>query len=169
MSSGKIVQVIGPVVDIEFPAAKLPAIYNAIHIPLSTKEKPGDGGHLTVEVASHLGDNLVRAISLGPTDGLQRGMEATDTGAPLTVPVGRPCLGRLMDVLGEPKDERGPIQSKDRLPIHRPPPPFVDQVTKPQIFETGVKVWISWNPIKKAAKWDFLAAPESAKPSSFWS
>jgi len=82
MSTGKIVQVIGPVVDMEFPAGKLPAIYNAIHIPLSTKEKPGDGDHLTVEAASHLGDNLVRAISLGTTEGLQRGMEAIDTGAP---------------------------------------------------------------------------------------
>src|SRR5258706_2786110 len=152
MSSGKIVQVIGPVVDIEFPAGKLPAIYNAIHIQLSHKAKPGGGGHLTVEVASHLGDNLVRVISLGPTDGLQRGMEAMDTGSPLTVPVGRPCLGRLMDVLGEPKDERGPIQSKDRLPIHRPPPPFVDQVTKPQIFETGVKVLDLLEPYQKGGK-----------------
>src|ERR1700761_4716361 len=136
MSTGKIVQVIGPVVDIEFQAGKLPAIYNAVHIPLSTKEKPGDGGHLTVEVASHLGDNVVRAISLGPTEGLQRGMEAKDTGAPLTVPVGRECLGRLMDVLGEPKDERGPIGAKNTSPIHKPAPAFVDQVTKPQIFET---------------------------------
>ncbi len=152
MSSGKIVQVIGPVVDIEFPAGKLPAIYNAVLIPLSTKEKPGDGDHLTVEVASHMGDNLVRAISLGPTDGLQRGLEATDTGAPLTVPVGRGCLGRLMNVLGEPKDERGPIQSKDRLPIHRPPPPFVDQVTKPQIFETGIKVMDLLEPYQKGGK-----------------
>ena len=83
MSTGKIVQVIGPVVDMEFPAGKLPSIYNAVHIPLSTKEKPGDGGHLTVEVASHMGDSVIRAISLGPTDGLQRGMEATDTGASL--------------------------------------------------------------------------------------
>src|SRR5436309_9428758 len=124
MSTGKIVQVIGPVVDLEFPAGKLPAIYNAIQIPLSTKEKPGDGDHLIVEAASHLGDNLVRAISLGPTDGLQRGMEATDTGGPLSVPVGRSCLGRLMNVLGEPKDERGPIQTKDRSPIHKPAPSF---------------------------------------------
>src|ERR1700730_2472714 len=152
MSSGKIVQVIGPVVDIEFPAGKLPAILNTVHIPLSTKEKPGDGGHLTVEVASHLGDNLVRAISLGPTDGLQRGMEAIDTGAPLTVPVGRSCLGRLMNVLGEPKDERGPIETKTRLPIHRPAPSFVDQETKPQIFETGIKVVDLLEPYQKGGK-----------------
>jgi len=152
MSTGKIVQVIGPVVDLEFPAGQLPAIYNAIHIPLSTKEKPDDARHLTVEAASHMGDNLVRAIALGPTDGLQRGMEAQDTGAPLTVPVGRSCLGRLMNVLGEPKDERGPIESKDRLPIHRPAPAFVDQDTQTQIFETGIKVIDLLEPYQKGGK-----------------
>jgi F-type H+-transporting ATPase subunit beta len=152
MSTGKIVQVIGPVVDMEFPAGKLPAIYNAIHIPLATKEKPGEGDYLTVEVASHMGDNIVRAISLGPTEGLQRGMDVTDTGAPLTVPVGRPCLGRLMNVLGEPKDERGPIDSKERLPIHRAPPTFIDLETKPQIFETGVKVIDLLEPYQKGGK-----------------
>src|SRR6185437_1703687 len=99
---------IGPVIDIEFPAGKLPAIYNAVHIPLpATKDRPGDGDSvLTVEVASHLGDNQVRAIALGPTEGLKRDMDARDTGAAVTVPVGRACLGRLMNVLGEPKDER---------------------------------------------------------------
>jgi len=152
MSTGKIVQVIGPVVDLEFPAGKLPAIYNAIHVPLSTKDKPGDGNHLTVEVASHMGDNLVRAIALGPTDGLQRGMEANDTGGPLTVPVGRSCLGRLMNVLGEPKDERGPIETKDRAPIHRAAPSFVDQQTRPQIFETGIKVIDLLEPYQKGGK-----------------
>ena len=152
MNTGKIVQVIGPVVDIEFSAGKLPAIYNAIHVPLSTKEKPGDGHYLTVEVASHMGDNLVRAIALGPTDGLQRGMDAQDTGAPLTVPVGRSCLGRLMNVLGEPRDERGPIESKDRLPIHRAAPSFVDQETKTQIFETGIKVIDLLEPYQKGGK-----------------
>ncbi len=152
MSSGKVVQVIGPVVDLEFPAGKLPAIYNAVYIPLSTKEKPGDGNRLVVEVASHMGDNIVRAISLGPTEGLQRGMEAIDTGAPLTVPVGRNCLGRLMNVLGEPKDEKGPIETKDRLPIHRPPPAFIDQETKPQIFETGIKVVDLLEPYQKGGK-----------------
>ncbi len=152
MSSGKVVQVIGPVVDLEFAAGKLPAILNAVHIPLSTKEKPGEGHHLTVEVASHVGDNLVRAIALGPTDGLQRGMEALDTGAPLTVPVGRNCLGRLMNVLGEPKDERGPIQTKDRAPIHKSAPAFVDQETKTQIFETGIKVIDLLEPYQKGGK-----------------
>ncbi len=154
MSTGKIVQVIGPVVDIQFPAGKLPAIYNAIHIPLpASKEKPGDGAHvLTVEVASHLGDEQIRAIALGPTEGLQRGMDANDTGAPVSVPVGRACLGRLMNVLGEPQDERGPIETKERSPIHRPPPPFVDQETKPQIFETGIKVIDLLEPYQKGGK-----------------
>src|SRR5438132_3493169 len=124
MSSGKVVQVIGPVVDMEFTAGNLPAIYNAVRV----------GDRLTVEVASHLGDNLVRAIALGPTEGLARGTEAKDTGAPLTVPVGRECLGRLMNVLGEPKDEQGPITAKNRSPIHRAAPAFVDQETKPHIF-----------------------------------
>ena len=154
MSAGKIVQVIGPVVDLQFPAGKLPAIYNAIHIPLPTsKENPGDGPHvLTVEVASHLGDEQVRAIALGPTEGLQRGLDATDTGAPVTVPVGRSCLGRLMNVLGEPQDERGPIEAKKKSPIHRAPPAFVDQETRPQIFETGIKVIDLLEPYQKGGK-----------------
>lgn len=154
MSTGKIVQVIGPVVDIEFSAGKLPAIYNAVQIPLlASKDTPGDGASsLVVEVASHLGDNQVRAIALGPTEGLQRGMEANDTGAPLSVPVGRACLGRLMNVLGEPKDERGPIQTKDVSPIHKPAPSFADQETKPQIFETGIKVVDLLAPYQKGGK-----------------
>jgi F-type H+/Na+-transporting ATPase subunit beta len=154
MSSGKIVQVIGPVVDIQFPAGKLPSLYNAVTIALpAVKGKPGDGaGVLTVEVASHLGDEQIRAIALGPTEGLQRGLEAIDTGAPLSVPVGRACLGRLMNVLGEPQDERGPIQTKDRLPIHRPAPPLVEQQTKPQIFETGIKVIDLLEPYQKGGK-----------------
>jgi F-type H+/Na+-transporting ATPase subunit beta len=154
MNSGKIVQVIGPVVDIEFPAGKLPPIYNAVHIPLpASKDRPGDGeAVLTVEVASHLGDNQVRAIALGPTEGLKREMEARDTGAPVTVPVGRSCLGRLMNVLGEPQDERGPIEAKDHLPIHRAPPPLIDQETTPKIFETGIKVIDLLEPYLKGGK-----------------
>jgi len=154
MSSGKIVQVIGPVVDIQFPAGKLPAIYNAIHIPLlAAKDKPGEKpGVLTVEVASHLGDEQIRAIALGPTEGLQRGMEAIDTGNPVMVPVGRACLGRLMNVLGEPKDERGPIEAKERAPIHKAPPSFTDQETRPQIFETGIKVLDMLEPYQKGGK-----------------
>src|ERR1700741_3085496 len=101
MNIGKLVQVIGPVIDVEFPSGKLPAINNAVKIKM-----PGANGHdavLTCEVASHLGDNMVRAIAMGPTDGLTRGMTVDDTGAPITVPVGKACLGRLVNVLGEPK------------------------------------------------------------------
>src|SRR4051794_40406219 len=118
MNSGKVVQGIRPGVDIEVSPRQLPPLYNAGEIslsgsaptagPPSTPSSPATA-KLTVEVASHLGDNRIRAIALGPTEGLRRGMEALDTGAPVTVPVGRGCLGRLMDVLGEPKDDRGPI------------------------------------------------------------
>jgi len=145
MNTGRVIQVIGPIVDVEFPAGQLPAIFNALKMPVGDHE-------LVVEVASHLGDNQVRAIALGPTEGLQRGVEVTDTDAPLTVPVGRECLGRLMDVLGEPKDERGPITTKTRAPIHKPAPSFVDQETRPQIFETGIKVVDLLEPYMKGGK-----------------
>jgi F-type H+-transporting ATPase subunit beta len=124
-------------VDVEFPEGNLPAVYNAVTI------RAGEGASarvLTGEVAQHLGDNTVRLIALGPTEGLSRGLAAEDTGKPISVPVGRGCLGRLMDVLGEPKDHRGPIETAERSPIHRPPPPFTDQETTARIFETGIKV-----------------------------
>ncbi len=143
-NAGKVMQVIGPVVDLEFAPGKLPAIYNAVEIK--------GAAPLIVEVASHLGDAQVRTIALGPTDGLQRGMEALDTGAPLSVPVGRECLGRLMNVLGEPKDDRGPITTKSKSPIHRAPPSFTDQETKPQIFETGIKVIDLLEPYQRGGK-----------------
>src|SRR5438552_1101367 len=119
MNIGKLVQVIGPVVDVEFPSGSLPAIYNALKIKL---EAAGNGSSseehaLTTEVSAHLGDRTVRAIAMGPTDGLRRGMPVEDTGAPITVPVGPECLGRLMDVLGDAKDNRGPIKSKETAPI----------------------------------------------------
>jgi F-type H+/Na+-transporting ATPase subunit beta len=153
VNPGKVVQVIGPVVDVEFPSGSLPAIYNAVKIRMDD----GDNGKeksapLTVEVAQHLGDNTVRAVALGPTDGLKRGSIAEDTGAPISVPVGKSCLGRLMDVLGEPKDYRGPVQAAERLPIHRPPPSFVDQETTPQVFETGIKVIDLLEPYMKGGK-----------------
>ncbi|MBI5200584.1 MAG: F0F1 ATP synthase subunit beta, partial [Elusimicrobia bacterium] len=151
MNIGKLVQVVGPVVDVEFPSGRLPNIYNALKIKL-------DGGNgskqsvLTVEVASHLGDNTVRAISMGPTDGLRRGTPVEDTGAPITVPVGKATLGRLIDVLGESKDPLPPIKSDKMLPIHRQPPALVDQETKPQIFETGIKVLDLLEPYMKGGK-----------------
>jgi len=151
MNIGKIVQVIGPVVDVEFPSGKLPSNYNALKIGLA-KGGNGAAATLTVEVASHLGDNVVRAIAMGATEGLTRGMSVEDTGAPITVPVGRACLGRLMNVLGEAKDHGEPIKSDDRLPIHREPPPMTDLVTKPQIFETGIKVVDLLAPYMKGGK-----------------
>jgi F-type H+-transporting ATPase subunit beta len=146
MNIGKVTQVIGPVLDVEFPSGKLPAINNALKI------KGGETGSLTVEVASHLGDNTVRAIAMGATDGLTRGMTVEDTGAPISVPVGKGCLGRLMNVLGEPKDERGDIKSADFLPIHREAPAMVDQQTVPQVFETGIKVVDLLAPYMKGGK-----------------
>jgi F-type H+-transporting ATPase subunit beta len=151
MNKGKVVQVIGAVVDVEFEPGKLPAIYNALQIKLGTNSG-NTTDVLTVEVASHLGDGQVRTISLGPTDGLQRGMETFDTGAPLSVPVGPECLGRLMNVLGEPKDDRGPINAKAHAPIHKPAPAFTDLETKPQIFETGIKVIDLLEPYMKGGK-----------------
>jgi F-type H+-transporting ATPase subunit beta len=144
MNVGKVVQIIGPVVDVEFPSGDLPAIHHALEIQ-------GDAP-LTAEVAQHLGDNTVRAVTLGPTDGLRRGVEARDTGAPISVPVGPACLGRLMDVLGKPKDYRGPIEAKEKFPIHRPTPAFVDQETTPEIFETGIKVIDLLEPYMKGGK-----------------
>ncbi|MCX5797225.1 MAG: F0F1 ATP synthase subunit beta [Elusimicrobia bacterium] len=146
MSAGKVSQVIGAVLDVEFPAGELPAILNALRV-----RKP-DGEVLTLEVAAHLGDNMVRTIAMQPTDGLVRGTAVEDTGAPITVPVGRACLGRLLDVLGQPKDYRGEVAAEAHLPIHRAPPPLVDQVTTPQIFETGIKVVDLLAPYMKGGK-----------------
>jgi F-type H+-transporting ATPase subunit beta len=153
MNTGKIVQVIGPVVDVEFPSGKLPSNYNALKIKMPHAE--GNGGAattLTVEVASHLGDNIVRTIAMGATEGLTRGTAVEDTGAPITVPVGRACLGRLMNVLGEAKDGAAEIISEDHLPIHREAPKLTELVTKPQIFETGIKVVDLLAPYMKGGK-----------------
>lgn len=149
MNIGKVVQVIGPVIDIEF-TGQLPEILNAVKI----RKEGTDGGDqdLTAEVAQHLGDFTVRAIALGPTDGLSRGMAAEDTGNPISVPVGKACLGRLMNLLGEPKDYQGEIKSDQRFPIHRPPPSFVEQETTPRIFETGIKVIDLLEPYLKGGK-----------------
>ena len=155
LNVGKIIQVVGPVLDVEFPQGQLPAINHAIKIRLPH----GGNGHksaqtpvLVCEVAAQLGDNAVRAIAMGPTEGLTRGMEAEDTQAPITVPVGRACLGRLLNVLGEAKDEAGDIKSDEHLPIHREPPALADQETTPQIFETGIKVIDLLEPYMKGGK-----------------
>ncbi len=137
---GKVVQVIGPVVDVEFEAGHLPAIYNAVRI---TSDGEGEGGTIDViaEVEQHLGENRVRTVAMKPTDGMQRGMQVIDTGGPISMPVGPNTLGRVMNVLGEPVDfPDRPIETKERWSIHRPAPSLEDQSTESQMFETGIKV-----------------------------
>jgi F-type H+-transporting ATPase subunit beta len=146
MSQGKLAQVVGPVVDVEFPSGDLPAILNALKI------RTGKDAAVTAEVAQHLGDNAVRAIVLGPTDGMRRGMDVEDTGAPITVPVGDKVLGRLINVLGEPTDGRGPIEAQERLPIHREAPKLAELETTPQVFETGIKVIDLLEPYMRGGK-----------------
>ena len=146
-NEGRVLQVIGPVVDVVFPEGKLPFIYNALKIANTVK-----GTDLVLEVAQHLGNNTVRAIALASTDGLVRGMPVTDTGAVITVPVGRPTLGRLIDLLGAPIDTIGPIQTKDYYPIHRHPPSLAEQSTATEIFETGLKVIDLLAPYAKGGK-----------------
>ncbi|HSG06461.1 MAG TPA: F0F1 ATP synthase subunit beta, partial [Nitrospiria bacterium] len=138
MSTGKIVQVIGPVVDVEFPPGELPNIYNALRIEQEADEKNRlPEIKLTLETAQHLGENRVRGVAMSSTDGLVRGMEVEDSGKPISVPVGKETLGRMVNVLGEPVDGQGAVQAKKTLPIHRPAPPLIDQVTKAEVFETG--------------------------------
>src|SRR6266576_6786592 len=138
MNKGKIVQVIGPVVDVEFGGeAKLPRIYNALEIEY---EVNGNATKLTLEVQQHLGENWVRTVAMSSTEGLKRGMAVTDTGSPSTVPVGEAVLGRLFNVTGDTIDNRGPVKYEKRYPIHRPAPSLTDQDTTAQILETGIKV-----------------------------
>ncbi|MFA5160627.1 MAG: F0F1 ATP synthase subunit beta [Elusimicrobiales bacterium] len=146
MNTGKIAQIIGPAVDIEFLPGQLPAIYNSLEAEMPSGEK------LVLETAQHLGDNVVRAIALGPTEGLRRGLAVSDTGAPLSVPVGKACLGRLLDVLGNPRDGLGPVNADKKLPIHRAPPPLASQTTSQEIFETGIKVVDLLAPYMKGGK-----------------
>ncbi|MFZ3065477.1 MAG: F0F1 ATP synthase subunit beta [Nitrospirota bacterium] len=141
MADGKIIQVIGPVIDAEFPVGKLPALLNALKIEEKEDKAAGSPAiNLTLEVALHLGENRVRAIAMSSTDGLVRGMKVKDMGEPISMPVGRETLGRLLNVIGEPVDNKGPVNAKKRYPIHRPAPPFVEQEPSTQLFETGIKV-----------------------------
>ncbi|MCK6520657.1 F0F1 ATP synthase subunit beta [Myxococcota bacterium] len=135
---GRVKQVTGPVVDVEFTTGELPPIYNALR--LSNKFINDVEGNLVIEVAQHLGENTVRCISMDTTDGLRRGDVATDTGKPIAMPVGKKVLGRIMNVIGEPVDELGPLVADDYKPIHRQPPTFVEQSTQVEMFETGIKV-----------------------------
>src|ERR1700709_2713531 len=136
MKKGKIVQVIGPVVDVEFPEG-LPAIYNALTLEYKVENQPVK---LTLEVQQHLGDNWVRAVAMSTTEGLKRGYEVTDSGGPISMPVGEGVMGRVFNVTGEPVDEQGPVKADKYLPIHRAAPALVDQSTSPQVLTTGIKV-----------------------------
>ena len=145
MARGKVVQVIGTVVDIEFPPEGLPALYNAVEIAR-------DGEKLILEVQQHIGNNWVRCLALSPTDGLPRGIEAIDTGKSITVPVGHATLGRLFNIVGEPLDNLGPVKAEEYWPIHRPPPTFEEQETTTQMLETGLKVIDLITPFTRGGK-----------------
>ncbi len=150
MAEGSIVQIIGPVVDIDFPSGKLPSILNAVKIPRVNVE--GVQEDLIVEVQQHLGEDRVRAVSMDSTDGLVRGMKAIDTGSPISVPVGPKVLGRLINVIGQPIDALGPIEAKAYYPIHRPAPSFEELSTEREMFETGIKVIDLLEPYSKGGK-----------------
>ncbi|MBZ4687935.1 MAG: F-type H+/Na+-transporting ATPase subunit beta [Clostridia bacterium] len=155
MNQGKVVQVIGPVVDVQFPEGKLPELYNAIKITSEMQKEEASADfeiNVTMEAMQHLGNNTVRCVALQSTDGLQRGMIAVDTGAPISVPVGRNTLGRMFNVLGEPIDEKGPVEVEERFPIHRPAPEYEEQSPAQEILETGIKVVDLLAPYAKGGK-----------------
>jgi len=145
MAKGKVVQIIGSVVDVEFPSAELPALFNAVEIN-------NKGERIVLEVQAHVGNNWVRCLSFMPTDGLARGSVVTDTGAPVSVPVGQGALGRIFNVLGEPLDSEGEVKTKERWPIHRAAPPFDQQETSAQMLETGIKVIDLITPFARGGK-----------------
>ncbi|MCW9078881.1 MAG: F0F1 ATP synthase subunit beta, partial [Gammaproteobacteria bacterium] len=149
--NGHVVQVIGPVVDVEFPEKHLPAILNAVTIV-----DDGEMGvmpiDVTCEVAQHLGENRARCIAMEPTEGMVRGMKATDLGEPISVPVGKQTLGRVLGVLGDPVDGKGPVETDQRLPIHRAAPPVDELKTSTEVFETGIKVIDLLTPFVRGGK-----------------
>ena len=169
-TTGRIAQIIGPVVDVQFPPEHLPEIYFALTVDLSAIVTAGEEGAkseaatiaqrgvessqgvLVLEVQQHLGNDVVRAVAMGPTDGLRRGLEVANTGAPISVPVGPPTLGRLFNVLGEAIDGKGDVDAGERYPIHRPAPALVDQAVQPEQFETGIKVIDLIAPFRKGGK-----------------
>ena len=153
MSQGKIVQVIGPVVDVEFEAGKLPAIYNALEVQgAGSKDIFAYSQKLVLEVAQHLGESQVRAVAMAATDGLTRGTPVSDTGGPISIPVGKETLGRILNVVGETVDKGPAIAAKKKYPIHRPAPSFEDQSTKVEMFETGIKVVDLLEPYTRGGK-----------------
>ena len=145
MGTGKVVQVIGTVVDVEFLPGELPALFNALELDLN-------GEKLTLEVEQHVGNSWVRCLALGPTEGLPRGIDVQDTGAPVLVPVGQETLGRLFNVVGEPLDNLGPVEPPQHWPIHRPPPSFEELATDIAVLETGIKVFDLITPFLKGGK-----------------
>ncbi len=145
MAKGRVAQVIGTVIDVEFPPDELPALNNAIEIPR-------EDGKLVLETQHHIGNNWARCLALSPTDGIERGAVAIDTGAPISVPVGRETLGRLFNIEGIPLDNLGPVDAKEHWSIHRPPPPFTEQETKTEMLETGIKVMDLVTPFTKGGK-----------------
>jgi len=151
MATGKVIQITGPVIDVEFPPGQLPAIYHALEIQRPTSTAGLDDA-LIVEVQQHLGNNWVRAVAMSSTDGLARGLDAVDTGAPISVPVGAVTLGRVFDVLGKPIDGKGPVGESETLPIHRKAPGYVDMETEASVFETGIKVIDLVAPFKRGGK-----------------
>ena len=143
MSSGRIIQIIGAVIDVEFERNSVPKIYDALHV---------DGTETTLEVQQQLGDGVVRTIAMGSTEGLKRGLNVTNTGAPISVPVGTATLGRIMDVLGRPIDEAGEVATEARLPIHRAAPSYAEQAASTDLLETGIKVIDLLCPFAKGGK-----------------
>src|SRR3989344_771199 len=154
MNKGKIVQIIGAVVDCQFESGNLPAIYNALEVNMDSRLHGNDkeGKRLVLEVQQHLGEGQVRTVAMGPTDGLKRGTEVADTGASISVPVGEEVLGRLFNVLGDTIDNKGDIKVKQHWPIHRNAPPFDQQSTASEVFETGIKVIDLLAPFVKGGK-----------------
>ncbi|HSF02227.1 MAG TPA: F0F1 ATP synthase subunit beta, partial [Solirubrobacterales bacterium] len=153
MREGHIVQVIGPVVDVEFEPGVLPAIFNALEVPgLEVKDVFSYSQKLVLEVAQHLGESTVRTVAMSSTDGLVRGAKVQDTGRPISVPVGKGTLGRILNIVGEPVDKLGPVAAEKTYPIHRPAPPFDEQSTSVQMLETGIKVVDLLEPYTKGGK-----------------
>ncbi|MBM3214227.1 F0F1 ATP synthase subunit beta [Candidatus Poribacteria bacterium] len=157
LPKGKVAQIIGVVIDVEFQDEHLPPIYNALEIVRQ------DGSRLVLEVEQHLGEDRVRCVAMDTTDGLVRGTEVTDTGGPITVPVGKGVLGRIMNVSGDPVDERGPIEAEARLPIHRPAPQFEDLSTQEQMLETGIKIVDLIQPFPRGGKIGFFGGAGTGK------
>src|ERR687893_3185881 len=147
---GTVIEVKGPVVDVRFAPEEIPEIFNAVTVPIETD---GETANLTLEVQQLLGDDMVRTVAMASTDGLKRGVDATDTGGPIAVPVGKNVLGRVLDVLGQPVDEQGPVEdAEDYWPIHRPTPKFEDLTTQSEQFVTGIKVMDLLCPVRRGGK-----------------